>query len=181
MSERRAPSTTDAADKLQIYWNASSFSKTCQNFPFKHRLQLSNIINRKKEKKEKNKLLLQCIRQFSLGTRHLPRTGWRGGASLWLYSCGTACRQRYVLRGFYAWFSFLWWAEGCLSIWDVFTGSWALASFLLSQDCLTVEFELSVLSNLCHKLWVLSARGKQAPTLSNTRHRDPFDLKVRER
>lgn len=82
------------------------------------------------------------------------------------------CRQRYVLRGFDAWFFlfFLWWAESCLSIWDVFTGSWALASFLLSQDCLTVEFcfERSVFSNLCHKLWVLSARGKQGHRLCLT-------------
>ncbi len=95
--------------------------------------------------------------------------GWRQSLIVQLWH--TACRQRYVLRGFYAWYIFfLWWAESCLSIWDVFTGSWALASFLLSQDCLTVEFcfEWSVFSNLCHKLWVLSARGKQGHRLCLT-------------
>lgn len=145
-------------------------------FPLNIDLQLSNIINRKKtnkqtKKRKEKKLLLQCIRQFSLGTRQLPRTGWRGWRqSLIVQLRHAACRQRYVLRGFYAWYFFLWWAESCLSIWDVFTGSWALASFLLSQDCLTVEFcfEWSVFSNLCHKLWVLSARGKQGHRLCLT-------------
>ncbi len=80
MSERRAPSATDAADKLQIYWNASSFSKQCQNFPFKHRLQLSNVINRKKLTKRKEQIVVTM--HSSIQFRHKASStyrvkGWR--------------------------------------------------------------------------------------------------------
>lgn len=146
MSERRAPSTTDWQERgcgqhtTLMWWTNCRSTETppasqsnVRTFPLNIDLQLSNIINRKKQTKRKEQIVVTM--HSSIQFRHKATStyrvkGWR--QSLIVQLRHTACRQRYVLRGFYAWFSFLWWAESCLSIWDVFTGSWALASFSIS-------------------------------------------------
>ncbi len=122
-----------------------------RTFPLNIDLQLSNIINRKKTKrKEQIVVTMHSSIQFRHKASSTYRVkGWRQSLIVQLrHGLQTAiCAEGLLCLIF---FSLV--GRRLLIDMGCFTGSWALASFLLSQDCLTVEFELSVLSNLCHKL-----------------------------